>query len=220
LKALPPTRCPAAAPEHSTRIWRRRDRCLTKLTAVLVPERPTAESPAVVVCHFRMLELLAAFALLSRDGRNRKTRTGLHNKMLRALISFRVSLACALRPDALKDKSGDDETKKNSNGAIADVVEIGVRRVALKDAVEKSERELQPGITYPLASRGNPASDGSGTSNKDDERCDRFHVPHEEHDGEKSERSADHATDDSQSTLVERCLSALKPDEGAGNQRG
>jgi hypothetical protein len=71
--------------------------------------------------------------------------------MLRALISFRVSLACALRPDVLKDKSGDDETKKNSNDAIADVIEIGIGRVTLKDAVEESECELQPSITYPLA---------------------------------------------------------------------
>src|SRR5205814_4328811 len=70
------TGCPAAAPEHSTRICLRRDRRLTKLTAVLVPERPSADSPAAVVSHFRMPALLAAFALLSRDGRNPRTRTG------------------------------------------------------------------------------------------------------------------------------------------------
>src|SRR5438045_5839127 len=100
--------------------------------------------------------------------------------------------------DVLNDKTSYDETKKKSNDAIADVVEIGVRRVALKDAVEESECELQPGITYPLASRGNPAGDGSGASHQDDERRDRFHMRHQEYDGEKSERSADHATDDSQ----------------------
>ena len=101
------------------------------------------------------------------------------------------------RPDVLKDKSGDDETKENSNDAIADVVEISVGRVSLKDAVEESECELQPSITDPLASSRDPARDGSGTSDEDDERCDRFHVRHEKYNGKKRERSADHATDDS-----------------------
>ena len=48
----------------------------------------------------------------------------------------------ALRPDVSEDESGDDETEKNSNDAIADVVEIGVGRVTLENAVEKSERYL------------------------------------------------------------------------------
>src|SRR6266853_3419813 len=124
----------------------------------------------------------------------------------------------ALRPDVIEDEAGDDQTKKDSDDAIADVIEIGIGRVSLKDAVEESECDLQPSITDPFASRRDPARDGRGTSNKYDERCDRFHVWHEEYDGEKRERSADHATDDSQRSFIQRCLSALEREEGAGNE--
>src|SRR6266581_4389769 len=126
----------------------------------------------------------------------------------------------ALGPDVLKDEAGDDKTEKNSNDPIADVIEVCVGRITLKDAVEESECDLQPSITDPFASSRDPARDGSGTSNKYDERCDRFHVWHEEYDGEKRERSADHATDDSQRSFIQRCLSALERDECAGNERG
>src|SRR6266446_7972648 len=100
-------------------------------------------------------------------------------------------------PDVSEDESGGDKTEKNSDDAIADVIEIGIRRVTLKDAIEESECDLQPSITDPFASRRDPARDGRGTSDEDDKRCDRFHVRHKEYDGEKRERSADHATDDS-----------------------
>src|SRR5712691_8550501 len=127
---------------------------------------------------------------------------------MRGRCSSTMSL-CGLRfntsafgPDVLKDQSGDDETKENSNDAIADVIEIGIGRVTLKDAVEESECELQPSITDSLASGRNPARDHRSASDEHNERRDRFHVRHEEYDGEKSERSADHATDDSQSAFV------------------
>jgi hypothetical protein len=42
----------------------------------------------------------------------------------------------------MEDESGDDQTKKDSNDTIADVVEIGVGRVALEDAVEESKCDL------------------------------------------------------------------------------
>jgi len=98
-------------------------------------------------------------------------------------------------PDVIEDECGDEESEKYSNDAIADVVEIGVGRLPLKDAVEECECDLQTGITDSLATGRNPARDGRGTSDKGDERCDRFHVWHEEYDGGKRERSADHATD-------------------------
>src|SRR2546429_767800 len=97
----------------------------------------------------------------------------------------------------MEDKPGDDQTKKNSNDTIADVIEIGVGRVSLKDAVEESECDLQPSITDPFASRPDPAGDGSGTSDEDDERSDCLHLRHQEYDREKRECSADHTTDDS-----------------------
>jgi hypothetical protein len=59
----------------------------------------------------------------------------------------------------LEDESGNDQTKKDSNNTVADVIEICIRRIPLKDAVEKSEGNLQPSITDPFASRRDPAGD-------------------------------------------------------------
>src|SRR5438105_15741373 len=103
----------------------------------------------------------------------------------------------ALGPDVFEDDSGDDETEEDSDDAIADVIEIGIGRVTLKDAVEESECDLQTGITDPFASRRDPARDGSGTSDEDDERRNRFHMRHEKDDGKKRECSTDDAADDS-----------------------
>src|SRR5438132_11327289 len=93
-------------------------------------------------------------------------------------------------PDTFEDKSGNDETEEDSDHAIADVIEICVGRVPLKDAVEESECDLQPSVTDPFASGRDPASDGSGTSDEDDEGRDRFHARHPKHNGQESERSA------------------------------
>ena len=48
----------------------------------------------------------------------------------------------ALRPDVSEDESGDDQTEKNSNDAIADVIEVCIGRITLENTVEKSERNL------------------------------------------------------------------------------
>jgi len=58
-------------------------------------------------------------------------------------------------PDVIEDECGDEESKKDSNNAIAYVIEICVGRVSLKDAVEESG--LQAGITDPVASGRDPA---------------------------------------------------------------
>ena len=47
-----------------------------------------------------------------------------------------------LRPNVSEDDSSDDETEKNSNDAIADVIEVCVGRITLEDAVKVSERNL------------------------------------------------------------------------------
>jgi len=60
-------------------------------------------------------------------------------------------------PDVVEDECGDEESEKDSNNAIADVIEIGIGRVTLKDAVEESECDLQAGITDPVASGRDPA---------------------------------------------------------------
>ncbi len=57
----------------------------------------------------------------------------------------------------MEDECGDEESEKDSNNAIADVIEIGIGRVTLKDAVEESECDLQAGITDPVASGRDPA---------------------------------------------------------------
>jgi len=102
-----------------------------------------------------------------------------------------------LGPDVFEDECSHEESKKDSDHAIANVVEIRIGRVTLKDAVKECECDLQPSITDPLASRCDPARDDLGTSHEDDERCDRFHVRQQEYGGEKRERSADHATNGS-----------------------
>jgi hypothetical protein len=48
----------------------------------------------------------------------------------------------ALGPDVFENESGDDQTEENPDDAIADVVEIRVRRKTLENAVEKSECDL------------------------------------------------------------------------------
>src|ERR1700720_1970414 len=85
-----------------------------------------------------------------------------------------------LGPDITENQSSNDQTKKNSDDAIANVIEIGIGRISLENAVEKSEGDLKPGITDPFASRRDPPREGSGTGNNDNERCDRFHVRHQE----------------------------------------
>ena len=51
----------------------------------------------------------------------------------------------------MEDEPGDEESTQDSNDTIADVIEIDIGRGALEDAVKKSERNLQPGITDPVA---------------------------------------------------------------------
>jgi hypothetical protein len=57
----------------------------------------------------------------------------------------------AFGPDVLEDESGDEDSTRDYNDTIADVIEIDIGSGALEDAVEKSKRNLQPGITDPFA---------------------------------------------------------------------
>src|SRR5215468_9857961 len=54
---------------------------------------------------------------------------------------FRCELG-SLRPEVIEDESRDDNTEENSNHAIANVIEIGIGRVALEEAVKERERDL------------------------------------------------------------------------------
>jgi len=120
----------------------------------------------------------------------------------------------------MEDESGDDQTEENSDDAIADVVEIGVGRVSLKDAVKECEGDLQVRIADPFASGGHPASNARSKGDYYYKRRDRFYVRHQKHDRKKRERTADHATEDSQRSFVERRLSAFERDERASDERG
>jgi hypothetical protein len=51
----------------------------------------------------------------------------------------------------LEDEPGDEASTQDSNDTIADVIEIDVGRGASEHVVEKSEPNLQPGITDPFA---------------------------------------------------------------------
>ena len=48
----------------------------------------------------------------------------------------------SLGPDEIEDESRHHETEENSDDAIANIIEIGVWRIALEDAVEESECDL------------------------------------------------------------------------------
>ena len=126
----------------------------------------------------------------------------------------------ALRPDVSEDESGHDQTKKNSNDAIADIIEVCIGRITLEDAVEKSERYLQTRVGDEFCSGGDPAGNGRGTGHHHNQRRDCVHVRHEEDDGEQRECSADHTAADPEDTLVQRCTGAFQRDESAGDQRG
>src|SRR5258705_13487234 len=73
------------------------------------------------------------------------------------------SVDSALRPNVPEDESGDDETEKNSNDAIADVIEVCVGRITLENAVGKRERYLQTRVRDELCAGGDPAGDGRST---------------------------------------------------------
>lgn len=52
------------------------------------------------------------------------------------------SISFALWPDVMEDYCRYGETEENANDAIADFIEIRVRRIPLKNANEKSEGDL------------------------------------------------------------------------------
>jgi hypothetical protein len=46
----------------------------------------------------------------------------------------------ALGPDVMEDESGDEESEKDSDDTIADVIEIGIGRESLENTEKESER--------------------------------------------------------------------------------
>ena len=74
-----------------------------------------------------------------------------------------------LGPDVSEDQSGDDETEKDSDHAIANLVKIGIGCKSLEETVEERESDLQPSIADSFAPGGDPAGDRRCTSNNHNE---------------------------------------------------
>jgi len=66
--------------------------------------------------------------------------------MLRALIHFEFRWLARSGQMYWKTSPVNDETKKNSNDAIADVVEISVGRVTLKDGCRRKRMRVAASI--------------------------------------------------------------------------
>src|SRR5262249_39400013 len=82
----------------------------------------------------------------------------------------------SLRPEVVKDDRGNGEADQNANDAVADFIKIGVGCVALEHAEEKSERDLETGVTDAFASGRDPTGNCADCGNEHDQRSDRFHV--------------------------------------------
>src|SRR5258706_10240128 len=120
----------------------------------------------------------------------------------------------------MEDECGHYQTKENAGDTIANIVEVGVRRVSLKEAVIEGKGNLQTGVSDSFASRGDPSSERRDARNQDDKRGDRLHMRDEEDDRAKREQSANDAADGSKNALAERSTSAFERDEGAGDKSG
>jgi len=114
--------------------------------------------------------------------------------MLRRAIR---SFSFVLGPGVMENCRGNHEADQNANEAVADFVKIGIGCVALEHAEEKSECDLETGVTNAFAAGCHPRGDCADCGNEDDQRRDRLHARNQKHDGEERERAADHATDDS-----------------------
>jgi len=49
----------------------------------------------------------------------------------------------------MEDESGDEESEKDSNDTIADVIEIGIGRESLENTEEESERRGATSSSFP-----------------------------------------------------------------------
>ena len=120
----------------------------------------------------------------------------------------------------MEDECRNNQTKENADDTIANIVEVGVRRVSLKKPVKEGKGNLQTGVSDSFGSGGDPSSERRDARNQDDKRGDRLHVRDEEDDRAKREQSANDAADGSKNALAERSTSAFERDEDTGDESG
>src|SRR5260370_30100113 len=111
-----------------------------------------------------------------------------------------------------------NQTKENADDTIANIVEVGIRRVSLKKPVKEGEGNLQTGVSDSFGSGGNPSGERRDACNEDDQRGDRLHVRDEVDNGEEREQSANDAADSSKNDLAKRSAGTLDCDDGAGDE--
>src|SRR5262249_26142353 len=102
-----------------------------------------------------------------------------------------------LRPKIMKHDRGDDDTEHNADDPVSDLVEIRIRREALKNAHEKGKRDLQTRVSNPRAAGTTPSGQRRSGRSQKDQRHDALHARHEIHDSEKTKQTANRASDQS-----------------------
>src|SRR6266705_6807766 len=120
----------------------------------------------------------------------------------------------------MEDECGHYQTKENADDTIANIVEVGVRRVSLEEAVKEGKGNLQTGVSDSVGSGGNPSGERRNACDADDQRGDRLHVRDEVDNGEEREQSANDAANSSKNAFAKCSSSAFERDEGTGDERG
>src|SRR6266496_5343440 len=120
----------------------------------------------------------------------------------------------------MEDECRNNQTKENADDTIANIVEVGVRRVSLKKAVKEGKGNLQTGVSDSVVSGGNPSGERRDACDEDDQRGDRLHVRDEVDNGEEREQSANDAADGSKNAFAQCSTSAFERDEGTGDESG
>src|SRR5882757_6234807 len=117
----------------------------------------------------------------------------------------------------MEDECGHYQTKENADDTIANIVEVGVRRVSLKKPVKEGKGNLQTAVSDSFGSGGNPSGERRDAGDEDDQRSNRLHVRDEVDNGEEREQSAYDAADRSKHAFAKRSSSAFERDEGTSD---
>src|SRR6266571_441466 len=120
----------------------------------------------------------------------------------------------------MEDECRNDQTKENADDTIANIVEVGVRRVSLKKPVKEGKGNLQTGVSDSFGSGGNPAGERRDACDENNQRGDRLHVRDEVDKGEEREQSANDAADSSKNAFAKGSSSAFERDEVTCDESG
>src|SRR6266478_9556755 len=120
----------------------------------------------------------------------------------------------------MEDECRNNQTKENADDTIANIVEVGVRRVSLKQPVKEGKGNLQTAVSDSFGSGGDPSGEHRDARDEDDQRGDRLHVRDEVDKGEEREQSANDAADGSKNAFAQCSTSAFERDEDTGDESG